>query len=506
MADYDLIVIGAGPAGFTAAVRGWDYGKRVALIEKGPLGGVGVHDGALSSKTLWELSKDYRKALRQDRGFVAQSVELDYRQVIRCVEQALAEKVGQFERQLTALSQPRQGQPGSVTLVRGTARFLDANTVAVDGDEGKRVLTGERFVVATGSRPRELPGTPVDGRLVLSSDHLMSLREFPSSLVIVGAGVVGCEFATIFANFGQTKVYLVDRADRILPFEDEDVSRTCSRNLEAKGVTIHHRASLVAMTTVGDEVEYTIEHHTGGRETIRVERALISIGRIPNTESLDLDLAGVNLTDRGHIVHQHCVTSADHIYAVGDVTADVALVSVGELEARHAVECMYAGLCEPLSYDNICSIYFLDPEVAGCGMSELEAQKKRIPYRVASYGYGLISRAVAMRSTDGFMKLLVTDDDEMRILGMRALGPHSSAAIEAVSLIMSQGRSVKDLADVLHPHPAITEGVQDCIRMLLGTSIWKPHVFQSELRLSRVTYADDGTAQQETLRKEPKGK
>jgi dihydrolipoamide dehydrogenase len=495
MADYDLCVIGAGPSGYAAAIRAWDFGKRVALVDRGPLGGVGLHHGALSSKTLWELSRDYRNVLQRDRGFVAENVTLDWAQIIRCVEQAVDRKVGQLQRQLDALARPRHDHPGCIEFISGHARFESVERIRVEGgDSGTRLLTAEHFLIATGTRPRELPELPVDGRTVITSDHVTGLRGFPRSLVILGAGVVGCEFATIFANYGQTKVYIIDRADRILPFEDEDVARVCSQNLEAKGVTIHHQCTLISMEVVGPQVEYTIEHSTGGQETILVDKALISIGRVPNTSGLGLEALGVALDARGYIQDDEGQTSVPTIWAAGDITKDIALVSVGEGEGRQVVERIWGGRTEPMVKENLSVIYFLDPEVAAVGLSEQEAQKRRIPYRVAVYSYELVNRAIAMQATSGFVKILTTDCDELKILGMRALGVHASTTIEAVALIMSQGRSVRELADLLHPHPAITECVQECARMLLGTSIHKPQVFQAELRLSRVTYESDAAA------------
>ncbi|MCO4773457.1 MAG: NAD(P)/FAD-dependent oxidoreductase [Deltaproteobacteria bacterium] len=490
MADYDVCVIGAGPAGFAAAMRAWDFGKTVCIVEKSELGGTGVHNGALSSKTMWELSRDYRIALRRDRGYSADNVNVDFRQVAHCVDVAVDEKVSQMRRQLEALREPLPGCPGSVHWIAGTARFLDPHTVQVDGNEPgtDTTVVAKNFVVATGSRPRILPNIEVDGHYIMTSDHVMGLTRFPRSLVILGAGVVGCEFATIFANYGQTKVYLIDRGGRILPFEDEDVSRVCSSNLERKGVSIHHRSNLVSMERVGEQVAYTIEHHTGGRETIQVDHAIISVGRVPNNDGLGLDKAGVKLTPNGHIADDDTRTSQPHIYAVGDITQDVALVSIGEIEGRHAVEKMFTTSKKKLDYDNISSIYFLDPEVAAIGLNEQQAQELRIPYRVAVYGYNLNNRAIAMRATGGFVKLLTTDCEDLRILGMRACGVHASTTIEAVSLMMKAGHSVRDLAELFHPHPAVTEAVQDCVRMLLGSSIYKPEVFTSDLRLSRIEF------------------
>ena len=493
MRNFDVCVIGAGPAGFAAAMRAWDYGKKVCLIERGLLGGGGIHNGALVSKTMWELSRNFRTALRRDRGYTSLGVEVDFKQVAHCVSTAANEKMAQYERQLSMLSQPTPSFPGSITTMTGTAHFVDEHTVFVDGNDlgNERLIHADNIVIATSSRPRLLDNIAIDGHSIMTSDHIMRLECFPRSLVIVGAGVIGCEFATIFASYGKTKVYLIDRADRILPFEDYDVAKLCATRLEASGVTIHHQADLASMEVVDGMVEYTLRYHTGALETIRVEKALVSVGRVPNTKGLKLENAGVKLTQWGHIEDTDTRTSVPNIYAVGDVTLDIALVSIGEIEGRHAVDHMYSEAPPaPLSYENVSSIMFLDPEVAVVGLNELKAQELKIPYKVAVYGCSLVNRAIAMRSTDGFIKLLVTNDDEMKILGMRALGEHASTSIEAVSLMIHQGRSIHDLTELLHPHPAVTEALQDCVRMLLGSSILKPHVFPSELRLSSITYAN----------------
>ncbi len=500
MADFDACVIGCGPAGFASAMRLWDFGKKVCIVERGPIGGAGIHNGALSSKTLWELSRDYRNATRRDRGYVAEKISVSYPAVAEAVEQATSAKSEQMRRQIRELSSPTPGQPGSLTWLQGSASFLDPHTLRVEGTlaGSVRKVTADNFIIATGSKPRSMETIDVDGHAIMTSDHIGNLRSFPKSLVILGAGVVGCEFATIFSNFGQTKVYLIDRAERILPFEDADIARLCSNNLETKGVTIHHRAQLVSMRRTDQGVEYTIEHHTGGRETIQVEKALVSIGRVPNTSMLNLEAAGVKLGGRDHIEVDDTQTCVPHIYAVGDATLDVALVSVGEIEGRHAAERICERGKSRLSYGNLSTIMFLDPEVAAIGLNEQEAQSRREPYRVAVYSYGLVNRPIAMRATEGFVKLLVTDDDELRILGMRALGVHASTTLEAVSYMIQHGRSACELAELLHPHPAVTEGLQDCVRMLTGSSIYKPAVFRSELRLSQIGYAADGEPEHKT--------
>ena len=490
MDDCDICVIGGGPAGYAAAIRAWDFGAKVCLVEKSSLGGAGIFNGVMMSKALWELSCDFRDAQRTDRGYTFQNVEVDYLRVQEEARCGMTEKVAQMRRQLAVLSEPDPGCTGSIRLLEGTAKFLDSHTIEVSGGSAEpKKLSAKYFVIATGSRPRELDGIPVDGRLILTSEHLDELPGFPRSIVIVGAGVIGCEFATVLANFGKTKVYLIDRAPRILPFEDEDIAAVCARNLEAKGVTIHHAAKLITLETRGDHVSYTIEHANGGRETIKVECALISVGRVPNSNGLGLEKAGVELDEQGYIKDDNARTNVPHIYAAGDVTRLDALVNVGEIEGRHAIERIFNATTRPLTCDYLPTIMFLDPEVAAIGLNESQAETKRISYAVAVYGYRLVNRAIVMRRTDGFVKVLASNDEQMKILGMRAVGVHASSAIQAIALAVKLGISAREFSELIHPHPAVTEAVQECVRMLSGTSIYKAEVFSENLRLSRVNFA-----------------
>ena len=298
-------------------------------------------------------------------------------------------------------------------------------------------------------------------------------------------GVIGCEYATIFSNFGNTKVYLIDRADRILPFEDEDVAKVVSDNLHEKGVTIHKTAKLERMEIVDGEVEYEISNPDGTKEIIRVEKALLSVGRVPNTENIGLEEAGVTLSARHYITDSKTRTNVDNIYAVGDVSGHIALVNMGEIEARFAVERMYASRKEEISYDNVCTIMFLNPEVAAVGLNEQQAIEKGLSCKVVKLDYSCIARAIAMRKTQGFFKIIVTDDDEMKILGMRAVGEHASSAIQGIALLIKMDQPIEVLADLIHPHPSIIEGIQECVRMLLNKSIFKSAVFKDAMQCYR---------------------
>ena len=208
----------------------------------------------------------------------------------------------------------------------------------------------------------------------------------------------------------------------------------------------------------------------------------MSVGRQPNIENIGLENAGVILSKRGvHIGDDDTRTNIPHIYAVGDVSGRIALVNVGEIEGRHAVEKAFGKSPEPLNYDNICTIMFLSPEVASVGYNEQQCVEKNIPVKVVKIDYSLISRAIAMRKTQGFFKIIVTNDDEMRILGMRVVGAHASTAIQAVGLLIKLNMSIEVLAELVHPHPSIVEGIQECVRMLLNKSIFKSSVFKDKL-------------------------
>ncbi|NQZ78684.1 MAG: NAD(P)/FAD-dependent oxidoreductase, partial [Ekhidna sp.] len=310
---------------------------------------------------------------------------------------------------------------------------------------------------------------------------LSNLSEFPKSIVIVGAGVIGCEFATIFSNFGQTKVHLIDKGDRILPFEDEDVVQVIEENLEKKGVLIHRNSRLIELNIIEDEVQYVLEYTDGKKESFRVEKGLVSIGRVPQYDKLINDDVGVVVDDRG-IIDELTQTSVSNIYAVGDITADISLVNVGELEGRYAIERIFGKPEQPLIYKNISTIMFLDPEVAGVGMNEIQAKGAGLAYKMVSLNYETITRATAMRNTQGFIKVLVTNDYDMNILGMRVVGEHASSAIQAVALLISQDKSIKELAELIHPHPSIIEGIQECGRVLMGKPLFKPQVLRNAIK------------------------
>ena len=480
MEKYDLVVIGGGPAGYAAAMRGIDFGKKVCLIEKKRIGGAGVYNGALSSKTLWEISNrvNYVNQSLLDDG--REPYEIPWIKVSKLVDEAVFERKFQYSCHIKLME--TQEMNGLLQYERGIGQLVDNHHVKVINQQEEKTIYGENIVLATGSSPRKLPNIVVDEESILTSDGIEKINDYPKSLVIVGAGVIGCEHATIFSNFGKTKVYIIDRQDKILPFEDDDISKMVESNLESQGVTVHHNASLVRMEKVGDMVEYELDYKDGRKEVIQVEKALLSIGRVPNIKGLGIENAGVEMSKRGiHIGDDDTHTNIPNIYAAGDVSGRIALVNMGEVEARHAVEKAFGGMTERLSYDNVCTIMFLKPEVASVGLNEKQCIEQNIPVKVVKLDYSLIARAIAMRKTQGFFKIIVTNDDDMRILGMRAVGEHASTAIEAVGLLIKMNQPIEVLSELIHPHPSIVEGIQECVRMLLNKSVFKSLVFRDKM-------------------------
>jgi dihydrolipoamide dehydrogenase len=456
-------------------MRALDFKKKVLLIEKKRIGGAGVYDGVLTSKTLWELSQKV-SSIRE----MIPDYQVNYQEIVSTLKEAVFERKTQMTVHLNLL----QKQPGNLFFYeKGAASFIDKNTISIKKEDGTtKTVSAENILIATGSRPRYLPHIPIDEQIIMTSDGVKNLTELPDSLVVLGAGVIGCEFATIFSNMGRTKVYLIDKADRILPFEDDDVAEIISESLVKHGATIHHGSSLKRMEIKNGKVEYELEYKDGSTEIINVDKALVSVGRIANVENLGLENAGVKLNDRGSIWDDDTQTNISNIYVAGDVTTEMALVNVGEREARHAVVRMFGPTIKPLSYQNISTIMFLNPEVASVGMSEQDCNKKGLAHKVVKLDYSTNARAIAMRKTKGFFKIIVTNDNGMRILGMRAVGEHASSAIQAVAYLIHTNQGIRELADMMHPHPSIIEGVQECLRMLLNKSIYKPYIFKDKLK------------------------
>lgn len=481
---FDVCIIGSGPGGFAAAMRGFDFGKKVLLIEGGNIGGAGIMHGAMTSKTLWELSKDYATAAAVDRGYRSAGLTVDYEMVRDTVIHAAKEKQYQILSQLETFSPTRWKGPGSITLKRGWGSFLDSKSVEVAYPDGSReTVRADHFVIATGSKPRDFPGIKCDGDQIINSDGILGFKKFPKRILIVGAGIIGCEYATIFSNFHQTKVHLLDRQARVLPSEDEDISQFVNDNLEARGVEVYHNALLRKIEKNADGLEVTVDYEDGRSMVLEVDKVLVAVGRAPNLAGLGLDKVGIKINSRGGLDSDGECRVKGNIFAVGDVTQKSALYNVAEMEGRFAVKAMYLRTKYPLRYNNMSIIMFFNPEVAAVGLNETTCRANHIPYRVGYYSNALVNRAIAMRRTDGFVKILVSDDGQDRILGMRAAGPQASNTIMVIAHLMDQDKGLTDIMKTIHPHPSISEGIQETLRLLVNKSIYKPDAFPDLMKI-----------------------
>ena len=393
----------------------------------------------------------------------------------------MTEKQYQILSQIETFS-AEKSKKGSLKLYKGWASFVDKHTIKITKeDKTSEDISGKNIVIATGASPRKAPGLEIDHKRIINSSDVLHLQKFPERMLIIGSGIIGCEFATIFSNFKQTEVHLLDRANRVLPNEDDDVSDFVSKNLEDNGVIIHHTAHLRTIKKEKNHLEVILDYDAGNSKVIEVDIALVAIGRVPNIHNLGLENIGIDTFDSPILkVNQDCQLTSKvhaHIYAIGDSASRTQLYSVAEFQGRYAAEFTCNSTSHPLDYSNMSTLMFFKPELASVGLNEKQLQEQKIPHKVAYYSNQLINRNIAMRATNGFVKIMVSNDDEPKILGMRAAGPQASAYIVSVAHLMNQGNSLDDVLKIFYPHPSVAEGIQECLRTLSGKSIYKPDAF-----------------------------
>lgn len=492
---FDLCIIGGGPAGIAAALRAADYKKKVCLIERSRIGGTDLWNGTLTSKTMWQYAHLMGKlggsgARRLYGESLVPFLNLD--------EGALREKIKSVsetrERQiLTAIEKT------DVKLLFGQATFTDNHDIQVRRSEDRvyNTLCADHFIIATGGTPKEHPFVKVDGQLVLTSDQVMQIP-IPKSLVVVGGGALGCEFASIFAGLRRTKVYLVDKAPHILPREDPDVVEKVERALENAGVTIHHNSALYDMRpcythedcpagskgssdcgSVKTGVQYTImDRKTKEFSTLQVDRALVAVGRRPNYSGLGLENTKVQLKNGVLAANKYgeCV-GAPHIFTAGDASGDLNFVTVGESKGKACVDYIFGShKARVSSNDTIARVAFLTNAVASVGHNEKMCREEGISYLAAKVSYQTVSRAVAAANSSGFVKIIVSNDAKHTILGLQAVGLNASTLVDLGSLAIQRQQTAFDLADRLTAYPSVSEAFQECLRIILGSSQLKPGV------------------------------
>jgi dihydrolipoamide dehydrogenase len=458
--NYDLIVIGAGPGGYVSAIRASQLGMNVAVIEKDNPGGVCLNWGCIPSKSLISQAQKftYLKDL-ENMGIKTDASGFNYESVYKKSRLAAAKLSKGVEFLL---------KKNKIELIKGAAKISGNNTITVDGD---KQYTANKILIATGSRPRIIPGFEFDEAGVLSSTGALNLKTLPKSVAIIGAGAIGVEFAYIFNSFG-VKVHLVEMLDSILPLEDKDASDILAKAFKKNSVKIYTsvKASISEKMSSGYKVKLEAD---GEPEFIDVEKILVAVGRTPNSDNLGLENLGIK-TDRGFIeTGDFYETSVPGIYAIGDVINTPLLAHVASKEGEIAVEHM-AGKGHEKRVDPtlIPGAVYTEPQIASFGYTEMKAHEAGFPVKVFSFPFRGAGKAVAVEESDGFVKL-VCHEETHEILGAHIVGKEATELIHEILLARKSELLPEDIAAMIHAHPTLSEAVMEAAR---GIEEWAIHV------------------------------
>lgn len=447
--DYDLIVIGGGPGGYVGAIRAAQLGLKVACVEKrGSLGGTCLNVGCIPSKALLQSSHKFEDAAQHfaDVGIKVKP-ELDLKKMMQNKDEIVKGLTGGIEMLF---------KKNKVDYIKGHGEISGANEVTV----GKKKLTTDYILIATGSEVMPLPGVEIDEQRILSSTGALALESVPKSMIVIGGGYIGLEMGSVWRRLG-TKVTVVEFLDRITPGMDAEVSKQLHKLLEKQGMTFKLGHKVTSAKTTKTGVTLKVEPASGGEEeSLKAETVLVSIGRKPHTDGLGLDAVGIQPDERGRIpVNAHWQTAAANIYAIGDVIAGPMLAHKAEEEGVAVAEIL-AGQHGHVNYGVIPGVVYTHPEVASVGKTEEELKKEGVAYKAGKFTFMANSRARAINDTDGFVKILA-DKETDRVLGVHIIGPDAGTLIHECCIAMEFGASAEDIARTCHAHPTLNEAVKE---------------------------------------------
>jgi dihydrolipoamide dehydrogenase len=462
---FDLVVIGAGPGGYVAAIRGAQLGMSVACVEaggpSGGLGGVCNNVGCIPTKAMLESAKYAKKAgsLKQfgvDVGEVKLDITVAGKRALQVASQG-AKGVGFLFKK------------NKVEHIEGWARLAGGGKVEVDGKDGKRTITGKNIILATGSRPRDLPILKFDGERVWSSDQAVFPKSLPASIGIIGAGAIGMEFADVYNAFG-SKVTVIEALEQVLPLEDEECAAVVAKSYKKRGIDMHVSARLEKADVGKDSVALHVKGKDGKTQEITVDVVLVAVGRAPIIDDIGLDKAGIE-TDRGFIkVDDHLKTTADGVYAIGDCAKPPLLAHKASHEGIAVVEHIAGEGHGMVDYDNIPSVTYCHPEVASVGLTEKAAREKGLDIEVGSFPFSANGRARTSGETEGFVKI-IRDRKYSEIVGAHIVGPSASELIAEFILGRHLESTVEEIEKAMHPHPTLSESVAEAALAALGRVI-----------------------------------
>ena len=468
--NFDVVVVGAGPGGYVAAIRSAQLGKKTAVIEREYMGGVCLNVGCIPSKALISAGHFLHRLQHQapEMGFTAKGVSHDMAQTQKWKQSVCDRMAGGVEQLLKG---------NGVTVIRGEASFKTAQELTVKTKTGTESVTAKNFILATGSRPIEIPGFQFDEKLVMSSTGALALSEAPKSLVVIGGGYIGLEIGGVYANFG-TKVTVVEANKGLLVgLADPECVQVVQRRMKKAGVEFLMEAKAKGWAKSGSGVEVTVE--VGGKEQkIKADRVLVTVGRKPNSDQANLKGIGLEIDQRGFVkVNAQRRTNLPHIFAIGDIACQPMLAHKASHEGVMVAE-IIAGQNRAYDAKTVPSVIFVDPEIASAGWTEEEAKANGHPdLKIGKFPFAANGRAVSVMETDGFLKM-IADAKTHVVLGVHIVGPEASNLISEAALAIEMGARLEDIALTIHPHPTLGETMMEAAEATLGHAI---HIIQKPL-------------------------
>ena len=458
--ELETVVIGSGPGGYVAAIRAAQMGQKVAIIEREFIGGVCLNVGCIPSKALINAGHRYQEAKNSSAfGIITKDVEVDFTKTQKWKDEQVVNTLTKGVEMLL--------KKNKVEIIRGEAFFNDTHQLRVINGDDAQSYTFKNAIIATGSRPIEIPGFKFGGR-ILDSTGALNLPAIPKKLVVIGGGYIGSELAGVYANLGAEVVILEGMASILSAF-DADMIKLVEHNFKQKNVNIITNA--MAKNAVETDKGVTVTYEANGKEeTIDADYVLVTVGRRPNTNDLGLEPAGVKTSDRGLIeVDNQGRTSQKHIFAIGDIVPGPPLAHKASYEAKIAAEAI-SGQNVEIDYVAIPAVCFTDPELATVGLTEKEAKDRGLTVKVSKFPFGANGRALSLNQTEGFVRL-VTDKDTGLVLGGQVAGVGASDLIGEIALAVEARMMIEDLSLTIHAHPTLSETIMDASEVSLGLPI-----------------------------------
>lgn len=459
---YDIIVIGSGPGGYVAAVRAAQAGKRTAIVEREALGGVCLNWGCIPTKALLKSASVYHYV----KNAAAYGIDIEG-EAKADISKIVARSRGVAETMSKGIDFLMK--KNKIDVLRGHGSIESKGVVAVENEEGRTLYEADHIILATGARPRQMPFIPVDGEKIITSREALVIKELPESIVVIGSGAIGSEFAFLFAQLG-VKVTIVEYLPNLMPLEDEEVSKTMERAFRKMRATVYTGTTVKAARVNDDgRCEVDIEAKKGA-ETLVADMVLAAVGIKTNTENIGLEKVGIELERDKIKVDEHYQTAVEGIYAIGDLIPTPALAHVASAEAIHCVDAICGRSPQPVDYSTIPSCVYTSPEVASVGLTEKQAAEKGIELKVGRFQFTASGKAAAAGERDGFVKLLF-DAATDKLIGAHFVGMNVTEMIAEPTVAKALGATAEVLAHTIHPHPTMNEAVMEAAEAALGHAI-----------------------------------